>query len=83
MTWPFTLTSYCSLVVGGKTSPYCSGGCKAIADTGTSLLAGPKDEVTKLNTQLGAKEIVAGEVSVFGCWAIGRSISSSKPYGIL
>ena len=62
------MTPYCSLVVGGKTSPYCSGGCKAIADTGTSLLAGPKDEVTKLNTQLGAKEIVAGEVSVLDAW---------------
>ena len=58
----FPSTSLPSIAIGGKTSPYCNGGCKAIADTGTSLLAGPVDEVTKLNTQLGAKQLVAGEV---------------------
>lgn len=68
--WEFHMNG---IVVGGKTSPYCSGGCKAIADTGTSLLAGPKDEVTKLNTQLGAKEIIAGE------WTIDCSLVKGLP----
>lgn len=46
--WEFKMDS---VEIGGTI--YCRGGCTAIADTGTSLIAGPTADIEKLNNKLG------------------------------
>jgi phytepsin len=57
--WQFSVSD---ILIGGKSLGYCGkSGCHAIADTGTSLLAGPSDVVTDLNNRLGATGILSEE----------------------
>jgi len=60
--WQFQVAD---VLYGGASQGYCPvGGCKAIADTGTSLIAGPPSAINALNRKLGAINFIGGE-SVF------------------
>ena len=61
---PLTNETYWEFAMDGVAvgaDKYCVGGCKAIADSGTSLLAGPKAAVQQINQAIGAVGVFEGE----------------------
>ncbi|GIY44066.1 lysosomal aspartic protease [Caerostris darwini] len=58
--WQFHMDSV-SMTVDGKSFDFCPEGSEAVADTGTTGIAGPVAAIHKLNTQLGAVSIGHGQ----------------------
>ncbi|KAH0985916.1 hypothetical protein GBA52_013093 [Prunus armeniaca] len=56
--WQFDMGD---VLIGGKPTGYCSRGCFAVADSGTSLLAGPTTVITMINQAIGAEGVVSQE----------------------
>lgn len=56
--WQFEMGD---ILIGNHSTGFCKGGCSAIADSGTSLLAGPTAIVTEINDAIGANGIVSTE----------------------
>ncbi|XP_028779491.1 aspartic proteinase isoform X2 [Neltuma alba] len=48
-------------LIGGLSTGVCEGGCAAIVDSGTSLLAGPTSVVAEINHAIGAEGVVSSE----------------------
>ncbi|XP_046500266.1 pepsin A [Equus quagga] len=63
--WQITMDS---ITMNGE-SIACSGGCQAIVDTGTSLLAGPLSAIDNIQSYIGASEDSSGE-AVISCSSI-------------
>nr|CAL07969.1 aspartic proteinase [Cynara cardunculus] len=53
--WQFEMGD---VLIGDKSSGFCAGGCAAIADSGTSLIAGPTAIITQINQAIGAKGVL-------------------------
>eukprot|EP01098_Paradermamoeba_levis_P000005 TRINITY_DN1000_c0_g1_i6.p1 TRINITY_DN1000_c0_g1~~TRINITY_DN1000_c0_g1_i6.p1 ORF type:complete len:477 (-),score=197.30 TRINITY_DN1000_c0_g1_i6:99-1499(-) len=76
--WEFTMDDF---LVDGVS--YCTGGCNAIADTGTSLLAGPTKIIAEINKKIGAEGVLAQEcvllISEYGPTIIEGLIKGLNP----
>lgn len=56
--WQFDLDA---INISSSNASPCKGGCQAIADSGTSLLVGPTEEISKINAAIGAKGVLPEE----------------------
>ncbi|KNA15185.1 hypothetical protein SOVF_100540 [Spinacia oleracea] len=78
--WQFDMGD---VLIDGKTTGYCSGGCAAIADSGTSLLAGPSTVITQINHAIGASGVTSrackNVVEQYGQTMIDLLLSKESP----
>ncbi|KAL5138604.1 Aspartic proteinase oryzasin-1 [Glycine soja] len=69
--------------IGGLSTGVCEGGCAAIVDSGTSLLAGPTTVVTEINHAIGAEGVLSVEckevVSEYGELLWDLLVSGVRP----
>jgi len=56
--WEFAMDDF---QISGQSQGYCAKGCRAIADSGTSLLAGPAAIVTEINKKIGATGVMSAQ----------------------
>ncbi|KAH8971313.1 hypothetical protein BDL97_02G134400 [Sphagnum fallax] len=56
--WQFDMGD---VLIDGLSTGFCEGGCSALVDSGTSLLAGPTGIVAEINQAINATGLVSGE----------------------
>ncbi|KAL2341307.1 hypothetical protein Fmac_009247 [Flemingia macrophylla] len=78
--WQFDMGD---VLIGGKPTGYCANNCSAIADSGTSLLAGPTTVIAMINEAIGASGIVSKEcrsvVEQYGQSILELLVTEVKP----
>ncbi|CAA6665347.1 unnamed protein product [Spirodela intermedia] len=78
--WQFDMGD---VLIDGRSSGICSGSCAAIADSGTSLIAGPTATIAEINHAIGASGIVSQEckavVSQYGKAILTLLLSERQP----
>ncbi|XP_047334471.1 cyprosin-like [Impatiens glandulifera] len=81
--WQFEMGD---VTVNGETTGFCASGCAAIADSGTSLLAGPTTVVTQINKAIGASGVVSQEcktvISEYGQTILDMLLQKTDPQQI-
>ncbi|CAF2125370.1 unnamed protein product [Brassica napus] len=78
--WQFDMGD---LHIAGKPTGYCSNGCSAIADSGTSLLTGPTSVITMINHAIGAVGVASKEcktvIGQYGKTMLNSLLSQADP----
>ncbi|XP_020249224.1 aspartic proteinase oryzasin-1-like [Asparagus officinalis] len=81
--WQFDMGD---VLVGGQSTGFCAGGCAAIADSGTSLIAGPTTIVAEINQKIGAAGVVSQEcktvVAQYGEQILDMLLTETQPMKI-
>ncbi|KAI3753371.1 hypothetical protein L2E82_25423 [Cichorium intybus] len=78
--WQFEMND---VLIGDESTGFCTNGCSAIADSGTSLLAGPTTIVTQINQAIGASGVMSNEckalIDEYGKSILDMLVSQTKP----
>ncbi|WOL18395.1 aspartic proteinase [Canna indica] len=78
--WQFEMGDF---LIDGNSSGFCSGGCAAIVDSGTSLLTGPTAIIAQVNHAIGAEGIISMEckelVDEYGKMILELLIAQTRP----
>ncbi|MQL87703.1 hypothetical protein Taro_020249 [Colocasia esculenta] len=78
--WQFDMGD---VLIDGHSSGVCSGGCAAIADSGTSLIVGPTATITEINHAIGASGVISEEcktiVGQYGQKILSMLLAKTQP----